>query len=177
MQILWVNLLTASALGMTLAFEPSEPGTMRRSPRRPDEPILSRILAWRILFVSVLAASLVFAMFLGALRSGETLETARTLAVNTLVALEIAYLFSVRYVHGTSLTWQGVLGTREVLIGVGIVALAQLAFTYLPPMQRIFDTRPLSVGYLLAILAVAALFLIAVEAEKLLRRRLGHRPA
>jgi magnesium-transporting ATPase (P-type) len=176
-QILWVNLLTASALGMTLAFEPAEPGTMRRPPRRPDEPILSAVLAWRILFVSVLAAAAVFAMFLGALERGLPLETARTIAVNLLVTLEIAYLFSVRYVYGTSLTWQGVLGTREILLGVGTVMLAQLAFTYLPVMNRVFGTRPLSVGDLAAIVAVACLFLIAVEVEKLLRRKLGHRPA
>jgi calcium-translocating P-type ATPase len=176
-QILWVNLLTASALGMTLAFEPTEPGTMRRPPRRPDDPILSAVLAWRILFVSLLAAGAVFALFLGALERGLPLETARTIAVNLLVALEIAYLFSVRYVHGSSLTWQGVLGTREVLIGVGIVVLAQLAFTYLPLMNRVFATRPLPLGEVAVIVAVAALFLGIVEAEKLLRRRLGRRPA
>ena len=49
--------------------------------------------------------------------------------MNTLVAVQIAYLFNVRYVHGTSLTWRGVLGTRAVLIGVGAVLLAQLGFT------------------------------------------------
>ena len=172
-QILWVNLITAGALGMTLAFEPTEPGTMRRRPRRPDEPILTGELIWRILFVSLLAAGAVFAMFLGALERGLPLETARTIAVDLLVALEIAYLFSTRYVHGTSLTWQGVLGTRAVLLGVGTVVLAQAAFTWLPFMNRVFATRPLHLADLAAIVAVAALFLAVVEAEKLLRRRLG----
>jgi calcium-translocating P-type ATPase len=176
-QILWVNLLTASALGMTLAFEPTEAGTMHRPPRRPDEPILTGVLAWRVLLVSSLAAGAVFAMFLRALAEGLDLPSARTIAVNTLVAVQVAYLFSVRYVHGTSLTWRGALGTREILIGVGIVALAQLAFTYLPLMNRVFATRPLPLAEVAAIVAVAALFLGIVEAEKLLRRRLGRRPA
>ena len=39
-QILWVNLITAITLGLALAFEPSEPGTMRRPPRPRDEPLL-----------------------------------------------------------------------------------------------------------------------------------------
>ena len=39
---------------MTLAFEPTEAGTMRRPPRRPDEPILTGLLAWRVLLVSIL---------------------------------------------------------------------------------------------------------------------------
>ena len=43
---------------------------------------------------------------------------ARTMVVNTIVVMEIFYLFSVRYIHGPSLTWQGVLGTPAVLIGV-----------------------------------------------------------
>ena len=169
-QILWVNLLTASALGMSLAIEPTEPGTMRRPPRRPDEPILSPVLAWRVLLVSVLAAGAVFAMFLQALERGLTLESARTIAVNTLVAVQIAYLFNVRFVHGTSLTWRGVLGTRAVLIGVGAVVLAQLGFTYLPVMNAVFETRPVSLVDGVAIVGVACLFLLVVEIEKLLRR-------
>jgi calcium-translocating P-type ATPase len=170
-QILWVNLLTAGALGMTLAFEPTEPGTMRRSPRRPDEPVLTGLLAWRVLLVSILATAAVFAMFLLAMRRGLSLESARTIAVNTLVAVQIAYLFNVRYVHGTSLTWRGVLGTRAVLIGVGAVVLAQIGFTYLPVMNAVFETRPVSLVDGVAIVGVAFLFLLVVEIEKLLRRR------
>jgi len=171
-QILWVNLLTASALGLTLAFEPTEPGTMRRPPRRPDEPILSGLLFWRIGLVSLLGAAGVFGLFLWALERGLPLEAARTIAVNALVAIEISYLFSVRYVHGTSLTWIGALGTRAVLVGVGAVLLAQGAFTYLPPMHAIFGTRPVALLDGAAILGVAAMFLLVAEAEKSMRRRL-----
>ena len=171
-QILWVNLLTASGLGMTLAFEPTEAGTMRRPPRRPDEPILTGLLAWRVLLVSILASVAVFAMFLLAMWRGLSLETSRTIAVNTLVAVQIAYLFNVRYVHGTSLTWRGVLGTRAVLIGVGAVLLAQLGFTWLPVMNALFATRPISIADGAAIVGVAVLFLLVIEAEKLLRGRL-----
>src|SRR5690606_2950212 len=53
-QILWVNLITSVTLGLALAFEPSEPGVMRRPPRAPDAPLLSRYLVWRIFLVSTL---------------------------------------------------------------------------------------------------------------------------
>ena len=172
-QILWVNLLTAGALGVTLAFEPTEPGTMQRPPRRADEPILTRRLAWQVLLVSFLAAAAIFAMFFGAMEREGDLPRARTVAVNTLVAVQIAYLFNVRYVYGTSLTWQGLLGTRAVLLGVGTVLGAQLAFTYLPFMNRIFETRPLSPAELTAIVVVFFVFLAVVEAEKLVRRLVG----
>src|SRR6185369_8673512 len=52
LQRLWINLVTEVTLSLSLAFEPGEPGVMGRPPRRRDEPLLSRFLAWRIVFVS-----------------------------------------------------------------------------------------------------------------------------
>jgi magnesium-transporting ATPase (P-type) len=165
-QILWVNLITAVALGLTLAFEPTEPGTMRRPARPAKQRLLSGRLLWRILFVSGLMVVGTFGIFAWAESRGLPVETARTMAVNTLVVMEIFYLFSVRYVHGTSLTWQGVLGTPAVLIGVAAVVLAQFAFTYLPPMQAVFGTRPVSLADGAAIVAVGVALLVIVEIEK-----------
>jgi magnesium-transporting ATPase (P-type) len=105
-------------------------------------------------------------VFFWALERGLSLELARTMVVNTIVVSEIFYLFSVRFVHGPSLTWTGVLGTRAVLIGVAIVVLAQLAFTYVPWLQAVFDTRPIATLDGLAIIAIGAVVFILVEAEK-----------
>lgn len=165
-QILWVNMVTAVALGLTLAFEPTEPDTMRRPARPAKQRLLSGRLLWRILFVSGLMVAGTFGIFVWAESRGLPVEMARTMAVNTLVVMEIFYLFSVRYVHGTSLTWQGVLGTRAVLIGVAAVLLAQLAFTYLPPMHAVFGTRPVSFADGAAIVAVGVALLVIVEIEK-----------
>lgn len=165
-QILWINMVTAVALGLTLAFEPTEPGAMQRPARPPGERILSRRLLWRILFVSVLMVAGTFGIYAWAVSRGLSVETARTMAVNTLVVMEIFYLFSVRYVHGTSLTWQGVLGTRAVLIGVATVVAAQFAFTYLPPMHLIFGSRAVSFTDGMMIVAIGVALLFVVEAEK-----------
>jgi magnesium-transporting ATPase (P-type) len=169
-QILWINMVTAVALGLTLAFEPTEPGNMKRPPRRRDEPILSGDLVWRIAFVSVLFVAGAFGMFFWAETRGRTLEESRTLVVNTIVAMEIFYLFSVRYVHGTSLTWQGVLGTPAVIAGVACTALAQLAFTYLPGMDTFFGTRPVGLADGAAVVGVGVTLLLLVEMEKRIRR-------
>lgn len=165
-QVLWVNMITAATLGLTLAFEPPEPDVMHRPPRRPDEPILSGFLVWRIVFVSILFVMAVFGMFEWAIRRGLPIEEARTVVVNTLVVLEIFYLFSVRFLHAPSLTWQGILGTRPVLIGVGAVVLAQFAFTYLPPMQALFGTRAISLLDGAAIIATGVILLLILEGEK-----------
>jgi len=169
-QILWINMITAVALGLTLAFEPTEPGAMRRPARPANQSILSGRLLWRILFVSVLMVAGTFGIYTWAIERGLSLETARTMAVNTIVVMEIFYLFSVRYVHGTSLTWQGVLGTRAVLIGVATIVIAQFAFTYLRPMQAIFATRSISLLDGTIIVAVGAALLVGVEIEKRIAR-------
>ncbi|CAN5355316.1 cation-transporting P-type ATPase [soil metagenome] len=171
-QILWINMVTTVALGLTLAFEPTEPGTMQRPPRPADRPILTGDLAWRILFVSALFVAGAFGVFFWAEAVGRPVETARTMVVNAIVAMEVFYLFSVRYAHGASLTWRGLLGTRAVLLVVAGVTACQFAFTYLPPFQAAFDTRPLSFGDGLITVAVGAALLLVVEAEKLVRRRI-----
>jgi magnesium-transporting ATPase (P-type) len=171
-QILWINMITAVALGLTLAFEPTEAGTMRRPPRPADQPILTGELLWRIAFVSALFVAAAFGMYFWAENRGLPLEEARTIVVNTIVVMEIFYLFSIRYVHGTSLTWQGVLGTPAVLLGVGLVAAGQFAMTYLPPMQAIFDTRPVALLDGLAVIAVGVTLLLVVETEAWIRNGL-----
>jgi magnesium-transporting ATPase (P-type) len=174
-QILWINMITAIALGLTLAFEPTEPGTMHRPPRPPNQPILTGQLLWRLGFVSVLFVVGAFSVFFWAEQRGLSIETARTMVVNTIVVLEIFYLFSVRYVHGTSLTLRGVLGTRAVLIGVTIVVVGQLIFTYAPFMQRVFDTRSVALLDGLAIVGVGIVLLLVIEIEKRLYRGLTNR--
>jgi len=165
-QILWVNMICAVALGTTLAFEPTEPGTMRRPPRPTDSSILSGRLLWQIIMVSLLFVAGVFGVMYWSLGRGDDIELARTLVVNTLVVMGIAYLFGVRFVHGTSLTWRGALGTPAVLAGLGITTLAQVAFTYLPFLQQVFHTRSLGLLEIGVVLGVGVVLLLLVECEK-----------
>jgi len=156
-----------------LAFEPAEPGVMRRAPRRPEAPLLSRFLLWRVVLVSALFAAISLGVFFAALGRGRDLETARTLVVNTLVVLQIFYLFNVRYLHMASITWRGALGTPAVLWALAGVVAAQLAFTYAPFMQAWFGTRPVALADGALVLACGAGFMMLLEAEKLLLRRYG----
>ncbi|WP_028466013.1 cation-transporting P-type ATPase [Nisaea denitrificans] len=171
-QILWVNLITAITLGMALAFEPTEEGTMRRPPRRRGEPLLTGELGWHIVFVSALFLGGVFGIYTYATDRGYPVELARTMAMNTLVVMEIFHLFFIRNIYGTSLTWQAARGTKVVWATVATVTAAQFIITYLPPLQRVFGTHP--VPFLDGVLIVAigvALFAI-IETEKQLRLRI-----
>jgi magnesium-transporting ATPase (P-type) len=172
-QILWVNMVSSVALAMVLAFEPTEPGTMRQQPRPAGEPILRGDVIWRILFISVLFLIGAFGMFAWAIDRGLPVELARTMVVNTIVVMEIFYLFSVRYTYGASLTLKGLLGTPAVLAGISAVVLLQFTFTYAPFMAIPFDTSPVAFSDGLVIVAVGAVFFAVVEVEK--RVRLGWR--
>lgn len=172
-QILWVNLILAATLGLVLAFEPTEPGAMRRRPRERGAPLLSPFLLWRVVLVSLLFAAITLGIFFYTLAQGRGLEVARTMVVNMFIVAEIFYLFNVRYLHMTSLTWRGALGTPAVLIAIGVLLVGQAVFTYAPFMNAIFASRPLGFADCALLVAIGAVLMLLLEAEKHIMRRLG----
>lgn len=171
-QILWINMVLTVTLGLSLAFEPPERGVMARPPRRRDAPLVSAFMLWRIVLVSALFSLAAFGVFALAQARGHDIDTARTMVVNTFCVLEIFYLFSVRYLHGTSFSLRGLRGTPAVLWAVAAVVAAQLAFTYAPWMHALFDSRPVPLAEGLAIVAIGIALLLLLEAEKWLLRRI-----
>jgi magnesium-transporting ATPase (P-type) len=170
-QILWINMVSSVALAMALAFEATEPETMHRPPRPAAEPILSGFLLWRIALVSALMAAGVFGIFGWASTHGSTLEEARTYAVNTLVAMEVFYLFSVRYLRTPSLRLEQMFNSRAALVAVGVVVVLQLFFTYVPFMERFFDTRPVDFVHGVEIIGLGMALFMILELEKLALRK------
>ena len=171
-QILWVNLITAITLGIALAFEPTEAGTMRRPPRPRKEPLLNGELAWHIVLVATLFLGGVFGMYAYAIDRGYSIELARTIALNTLVVMEIFHLLFIRNIYGTSLSWRAVRGTRIVWFTVTVVAIAQFAITYLPPLQKVFSTVAIPLRDGILIIGIGVLLFAFIETEKQLRLRL-----
>ncbi|SEN93850.1 plasma-membrane calcium-translocating P-type ATPase [Gemmobacter aquatilis] len=168
-QILWVNLITGVTLGIALAFEPTEAGTMARPPRPRSAPILSAALVWHVVLVAALFLAAVFGIFTYAIGQGHPLALAQTMAMNMMVVLEIFHLFFIRSLHSTSLTWAAARGTRVVWAVVAAMTAAQLAVTYLPPLQAILGTRPVPLTDGLLILAIGVAFFVIVEIEKQIR--------
>lgn len=171
-QILWVNLITGITLGLALAFEPTEAGTMTRPPRPRDAPILTGFILWHVLLVSALFVAAVFGIFLYAQAQGHSLALAQTMAMNTLVVLEIFHLFFIRNIHGTSLTWAAIRGTPVVWAVVLVITLAQFAVTYLAPAQALLGTEAVPLEEGLLIVGLGVVFFAIVEIEKQVRLRL-----
>lgn len=175
-QILWVNLITAITLGLSLAFEPTEPGTMSRPPRHRHAPILSGELVWHVFLVATLFLAAVFGIFNYAVDKGYPLALAQTIAMNTLIVLEIFHLFFIRNLHSTSLTWGAARGTRAVWTVVVVVTAAQFAVTYLPPLQTALGTVSIPLADGVLIVGVGACFFALIEIEKQIRLGLTSNP-
>jgi potassium/sodium efflux P-type ATPase len=170
-QILWINMITAITLALSLAFEPPEAGVMMRPPRDPKEPVLTTFLAWRIGFVSLILIIGTFWLFSWERLNGASIEYARTVAVNTLVGFEIFYLFNTRYLSQTTLTREGIFGNAYALVAVGIVIVFQMALTYVTPMQKLFGTDAIRFASWARIAAVSSSVLFLVELEKFVFRK------
>lgn len=170
-QILWVNMVTAVTLALSLAFEPPEQNVMQRPPRDASEPMLTSHLIWRVTFVSIILMSGTFGLFLWEMARGMSIEHARTVAVNTLVVFEIFYLFNSRYIKASIFNWAGLTGNRYVLIAISILIIFQLGFTYLGPMQSLFGTTAIDFNIWLRIFLVSSSVLFLVELEKYFVRR------
>ena len=171
-QILWINLITDVTLGIALAFEPTDENTIRRPPRPRGEPLLSSELVWHIVLVSILFLCGVYGIYAYAIDRGYSVELARTLAMNTLVVMEIFHLFFIRNIYGTSLTWKAVRGTKVLWMTVIIITVAQFSITYLPPLQAIFATVAVPFLDCWLVIGIGVALFIIIETEKQIRLRL-----
>ncbi len=169
-QILWVNMVTAVTLALSLSFEPPEQDVMQRPPRPAAEPILTPYLLWRIGYVSLIMMVGTFGLYLWEKGQGAGIEHARTVAVNTLIMFEIFYLLNARYIKASVLNIKGLTGNRYILLAIALLCLLQLGFTYLPVMQSLFGTTAIDMTIWFRIILVASTVLFLVELEKYLVR-------
>lgn len=170
-QILWVNMITAVTLALSLAFEPPEAKIMQQLPRNPKEPILSPFLIWRILFVSSIMVLGTFGIFLWDRLHHVSIEYARTVSVNTLVMFEIFYLLNTRFLRTSVFTRKGFTGNRYIYIAIGSVIIAQLFFTYTPFMQHLFGVKGLKPVEWIYIIIITFSVFVLVEIEKLILQK------
>jgi len=172
-QILWVNMVTAVTLSLALAFEPAETDIMQRPPRPPSEPLITRTMLARIVFVAILMGATTFGVFEWELARGQSLDVARTAAVNMLAFSELAYLFQVRAYTASALHRTLLHGNLVALLVAALLVLLQLAFTYAPPMQQLLSSAPLCSSSWAMIAALSLTVFAAVEIEKWAWRRAG----
>ena len=174
-QVLWVNMVTATTLALALSFEPMEKKVMERPPRDPEEPLLGPYFLWRIGFVSILIGGLALYSFKLLKDGGADIHIARTVAVNTLVAGQLFYLFNCRKIYESSFTGN-FFNNRIAFLAAGVLILLQLFFTYAPFMNTLFGTAPLDAEAWFYPLGIGIIVFGVVETEKYLFNRVRQKP-
>jgi Ca2+-transporting ATPase len=168
MHILWVNLVTDGLPGLALAAERAERNVMQRPPRPPQESIFARGLWQHIVWVGLLIGALCIGTQAWAI--AHDLPHWQSMVFTVLTLSQMAHVLAVRSERESLLTL-GLFSNRPLLLAVLLTFGLQLALLYVPALQAIFHTVPLSLAELAACILLSAIVLVAVEIEKLLVRR------
>jgi magnesium-transporting ATPase (P-type) len=172
-QILWVNLVTSVTLSFALIMERAEPTIMRRGPNPKSISLLTRAMMLRILLASAMAVTLTFSLFHLQLSQGVELAVAQTTSVTMLVVVEVAVLLNHRRFLASAFSLHTLSGNKTAWVVIGILAVIQSAFIYLPVLNDIFGSRPIGAANWALIIGVGVVVFVVIEAEKWLRRRFG----
>jgi P-type Ca2+ transporter type 2C len=165
--ILWVNLVTDGLPGLALAAEPAERGIMQRRPRSPAESIFAQGMWQHILGVGLLLGGLCLGIQAWAISTGHAHW--QTMVFTVLTLGQMAHVMAIR--SETESLWQLGLGTNKPLLGAVLLTFAlQMATIYVPFLNPIFKTAPLTLAELALCLAAAAVVWVVVELEKAWRR-------
>ncbi|MDZ7589195.1 MAG: calcium-translocating P-type ATPase, PMCA-type [Rubrivivax sp.] len=166
--ILWINLVTDGLPGLALAGEGAERNVMQRPPRPPKESIFAHGMWQHILWVGLLMGAVTLLTQAWALHSGSAHWQSMVFTVLTLS--QLGHVLAIRS-ERESLFTQGVFSNRMLVAALALTFALQMAVLYVPWLQPIFKTTPLSAGELMACLALSSVVFLGVEFEKALIRR------
>jgi Ca2+-transporting ATPase len=161
--ILWINLVTDGLPALALANEKHEPDIMKRPPRRASESLFSDGVGYHIIWVGLLMAGITLATQAWAIQN--KISNWQTMVFTVLSLSQLGHVMGIRS-ERTFLFKQGLFGNIPLLISIGITFLLQLAVIYLPFMNVIFKTAPLSLNELSICIGLSLIVFHAVEIEK-----------
>lgn len=169
-QLLWLNIVTNGLQDIALAFEPGEKGVIDRPPREPEEGIMSRILIERTILVSIVISAGVIFNFISALYEGVSIEKARTTALTTMVFFQFFQAWNSRS-ERLSVFQLNPIGNPFLFYSMVAAVFAQLAVLYVPSLQLVFRTQPLTPNEWIHVGIASITILVIIEIDKLIRRR------
>jgi P-type Ca2+ transporter type 2C len=166
--ILWINLVTDSLPGLALAGEKADTQIMQRPPRNPREGIFSQGLGFYTIWVGVLMATVTLVMQAWAIHVGDAHW--QTMVFTVLCFSQMAQA-QVSRSEDEYIYRMGVFTNRPLIGAIALTTILQIAIIYLPFLNRIFNTAPLTITELGFSVLVSAITFHAVELEKFLKRR------
>jgi Ca2+-transporting ATPase len=168
LQLLWINLVTDGLPALALGIEPAGPDIMERPPHPPDESVLARGLGAYIAWVGLLLG--LVCLTVDILAQSMPGDVWQTMVFTTLGLAQMGNALAVRS-DRESLFTLGLLSNKALLGSVILTFLLQLAVVYIPFMQTVFETEPLTLAQLGISLAFSSVIFVAVEIVKLIKRR------
>ncbi len=145
-QILWVNLISETIMGSSLAMEMPSDSVMNQPPYKNNLPLVNGPMTEQIFRRSLGIGLATFLTFKGSLLLGNSLAKARTMALSTLVLAQIANIYDCRSNRS--------LNQNKYMNSASAVSSALLAgIIYIPSLSGFFGTVPISCFDLPAILA------------------------
>lgn len=171
--ILWINLVTDGLPGLALAAEPEEKGIMKRPPRHPNESIFAHGMAASIIWVGFLIGGI--SLFGQAAAIHMQSVKWQTIVFTVLCLSQLSQVLAIRS-EKESLFKIGLFSNKPLLGAVLLTFFLQMAVIYVPPLQSVFKTIPLTPAELLACIGLSSVVFFAIEINKWLVRRKEARP-
>jgi len=166
--ILWINIVTDGLPGLALAAEPAERGVMQKSPRHPQESIFAHGLGVHIIWVGLLMGLVTICTQKWAIATG--VDNWQTIVLTVLCLSQLGHVLAIRS-ESESLLKRGILSNKPLLSALVLTFGLQMAIIYVPFLNPVFHTAPLTFSELLITLALSSIVFFAVEAEKFVARR------
>ncbi|MBN2025694.1 MAG: HAD-IC family P-type ATPase [Actinobacteria bacterium] len=170
-QLLWLNLVTNGIQDVALAFEAGEPGAMLRPPRDPEERIFNRLMIEQTLVSGITIGLIAFFTWWWLQGAGWAEEEARNLVLLLMVLLENVHVFNCRSEYESA--FKVPLSNNWLLIG-GVLAAQgiHIASMYIPFMEDVLGTSPVSFLEWTYMFLLALILLVVMETYKYVRKRL-----
>jgi P-type Ca2+ transporter type 2C len=168
--ILWINLVTDGLPALALSMEPEERNLMMRRPRHPKESVFSGGLGYHAVWVGLLMAGVVLSLQAWAIHTGEAHW--QTMVFATLCLLQLGHVLAIRS-ERESIFVQGIFTNKPLLLSVIATFLLQCATMYIPFLNPVFKTVPLTVNQIALVLILSTAVFIAVELEKFIKRNMN----
>jgi P-type Ca2+ transporter type 2C len=166
--ILWINLVTDGLPGLALSSEKAEKDIMKRPPRHPKESIFAKGLGVHVMWVGLLMGAVTLMTQAWSIHVGNSHW--QTMAFNVLCLSQMGHVLAIRS-ESQSFFSMGMLTNKPLIGAVLLTFMLQLAVTYVPFLQPVFNTEALTLKEFFFVGALSSLVFFAVEIEKAIFRK------
>lgn len=160
-QILWINLVTDTAMVLPLGLEPEEDGYMKRPPRRPKDPLMSRILLSRVVIIGLTMAIVTLIIVSILVQQGYGTGYIQTVAFLMLIVAQWVNAFNARSELKSSFSRIKKMN-YGLVVGLTVASVLQ-ALVMFGPLREVFGIQTVPIPTLLVSSGVMVIAILIVS--------------